>query len=268
MIKLLSSRWNLVVVAWLVYAASAGAQVVLGAKAGLNMNQFSQPGTTVGVNAGVYASYRVTPAIVVKLEPHYSMEGGARPDYQKNYSDVSDNVYSVTYMNPYVMFHNVQVPLLVELSLPEFSEETIKPKLILGASYGIMVAATEIATKRFEFTDGNTGTSYSPPPPDSPDPLDEDEPLPLLDVAYQRESVTDNYARNQWSAWFGMGLDFEAGDRSFSFDIRYRQGLNNINLLRFAAPGNSSGTVGTSGTGGELFSSTVSFNFAVSIFNF
>jgi hypothetical protein len=259
MIKLLCSRWHLAIVALLACAGSALGQVVVGAKVGLNLNQFSQPGTTVGFNGGVYASYQATPAIAVRFEPHYSMEGGGRPDYNKNYSELSDNVYSITYMNPYVVFHNVQIPLLVELTLPEFSEETVKPKLILGGSYGLMVAATETATKRYEFTEESTGSSSG---------SSTEEPTPLLDVSYQREPATDNYARNQWNLWFGMGLEFEAGERTFSFDVRYRQGLNNLNLLRFASPGNASGTTGTAGTGGELFSSTVSFNFSVSIFTY
>jgi hypothetical protein len=60
----------------------------------------------------------------------------------------------------------------------------------------------------------------------------------MLDVSYQHENVIDNYARNQWSLWFGMGLQFKGGERTYSFDVRYRQGLNNLNNLRFASPGN------------------------------
>jgi len=263
MIKLLSSRWNLVVVALLVSASGAFAQIIVGAKTGVNLNQFSQPGTTVGLNIGAYGTYQATPFLNVRFEPQYSQEGGARPDYSRDYSDISDNISNVHFINPSVLFHNVQIPLLLEFTLPEFSEETIRPKLILGGSYGIMIAATETATKRYEFIEDNGGSSSSSPS----DPLVDEEPA-MLDVAYQRETVTDNYSRNQWSLWFGMGLDFEAGERSYSFDIRYRQGLSNLNQLRFASPGNSTGTIGVPGTGGKLYSSSLSFNFAVSIFNF
>jgi hypothetical protein len=260
MIKLLSSRCYLVAVAMLLCTSGAFAQVIVGAKVGANLNQFSQPGTTVGVNAGAYVAYQATPFLNVRFEPHYSQEGGARPDYSRDYSDISDNIANVHFINPSVLFHNVQVPLLLEFTLPEFSEETIRPKLILGGSYGFMASAVETHTKRYEFIESSGSSS-------SLDPL-ADEPPAMIDVAYQRENVTDNYARNQWSLWFGMGLDFEAGDRSFSFDVRYRRGLNDLNNLRFASPGNSTGTIGTPGTGGQLFSSSLSFNFAVSVFNF
>jgi hypothetical protein len=245
--------------------SSATAQITVGAKLGTNLNQFTQPGTTVGLNVGGYGSYVVTPFATVKLEPHYSQEGGARPDYSRDYSQISDNIQAVHFINPSVLFHNVQIPLLVELTLPEFSEEAIKPKLILGGSYGLVIAAKEMHTKRFEFIPDDNGSSSSSS--SEPDPLVDDDPA-AIDVAYEREVVTDNYARNQWSIWAGMGLEFKSGERTYAFDIRYRQGLNNLNLMRFASPGNSSGTIGVPGTGGELFSSSLSFNFSMSLFNF
>jgi hypothetical protein len=257
MTKDLSSRWKLLLVMMLASVSAVNAQFVVGAKLGANMNQFTQPGTTVGLNAGVYGAYTVVPALTIRFEPHYSQEGGARPNYSRDYSQISDNIASVHFVNPSVRFHNVQIPLFLELTLPEFSEETIKPKLMLGGSYGIMINATEVHTKRYEFIDDGGDTS-SPPV---------DDPV-AIDVAYQKENVTDNYARNQWSVWAGIGLEFEAGERSFSFDVRYRQGLNNLNLLRYSSPGNSSGTLGVPGTGGELFSSSLSFNLSMSLFNF
>jgi hypothetical protein len=253
MIEHLSSRWKLVLLMLLCSAGSLSAQFVVGAKIGTNMNQFSQPGTTIGLNVGMYAAYPIAPAVTVKVEPHYSQEGGARPDYSRDYTQISDNIAAVHFINPSVTFHNVQIPLLIELSLPEFSEATVKPKIILGASYAIMITAREMHTKRYDFI-GSSSPSIDDPP--------------SMDVAYLRENVTDNYARNQWSLWAGMGLEFKSGERTFAFDIRYRQGFNNLNLLRFTSPGNSSGTIGIPGTGGELYSSSLSFNFSMSLFNF
>jgi hypothetical protein len=263
MIKHFSSRWYLTLMTVLITMSTTSAQIIIGAKLGANMNQFTQPGTTVGLNVGAYGSYTISPVVTVKLEPHYSQEGGARPDYSRDYSQISDNIQAVHFINPSVLFHNVQIPLLVELSLPEFSEEAIRPKLILGGSYGVVIAATEMHTKRFEFIPDNGSSSSS----SSSDPLVDEDPA-AIDVAYLRENVTDNYAKNQWSLWAGMGLDFKSGERSFSFDIRYRQGINNLNLMRFASPGNSSGTIGVPGTGGELYSSSLSFNFSMSLFSF
>jgi hypothetical protein len=260
MIEHLSSRWKLVLAILLCSAGNVSAQFAVGAKVGTNMNQFTQPGTTIGLNVGMYGAYPVSPVVTVKLEPHYSQEGGARPDYSRDYSQISDNIQAVHFINPSVTFHNVQIPLLIELSLPEFADEAVKPKLILGGSYGIMITAKEMHTKRYDFIED--GSSSLPD-----DPLEGEDP-PSLDVAYLRETVTDNYARNQFSLWAGMGLEFTSGERSFAFDIRYRQGFNDLNLLRFTSPGNSSGTIGVPGTGGELYSSSLSFNFSMSLFNF
>lgn len=228
-------------------------QVEVGARVGVNLNQFQQPGTTVGYNAGVFASYQVLPFLGVKIEPHYSLEGGGRPDYVRDYSDISDNIDQIVFMNPSVNFHTIQVPLLVELSLPSMSEEAIRPVLILGASYGVSLLSMEQHTKRYIFPSEMLGSSVYYPPG--------------MDVSYQRENVTDNYARNQWSMLAGFGLKMKTASRNFAFDVRYRHGLNNLNQLRFASPGNGI-DLGVPGTGGQLFSSTISLNLSMSIFNF
>lgn len=221
--------------------------ITLGVKTGVNLNQFSQPGTSIGFNAGIYGSYDLLPFLTVRLEPQYSQQGGGRPDYNRSYSDISDNISSITYINPSVTFHNIEIPLLVELTLPEFRSETIMPKLILGASYAGTLLTNEMHTKRYFFNDNLPGSSvYSY----------------ALDASYRREDVTDNYVRNQWSVIAGFGLQFKAAKRDFSFDIRYRQGTTNLNQLRFASP------TYVPGTGGELFSSSLSFNFSMSLYKF
>lgn len=232
----------------------AYAQLTVGAKTGVNLNQFSQPGTLMGVNAGIYASYRLNPFLSVRFEPHYSQEGGARPAYTRFYDDVSDDIYAINFINPSVRFHNVQLPLLLELSLPELTDQTVMPVLLIGGSYAINAVAFEQHTKRYQFTEGvyYSGSGFD---------------MPSLDVSYQRENVTSNYARGQWSIWGGVGIQFKTGERTFTFDVRYRQGLNNLNLLRFASPGNGN-DIGVPGSGGILRSSSVSFNFSMSIFNF
>lgn len=241
------------------WSYNASGQISVGAKTGVNLNQFRQPGTTVGMSFGGYASYQINAFLSVKLEPQYSLEGGARPNYTRYFYEVSDNVYLINYLNPYVKFHNLQIPLFVEATLPELTDQTIVPFVLAGASYGLCMSAVEQHTKRYyleEFLQS------------SPSPLDLEEFSDLrMDVSYQRENVSDNYARSQWSLWAGMGMKVKTGDRTFQFDVRYRHGLNNLNNLRFVSPGNGY-DIGVPGTGGNLFSSTLSLNFSMSIMNF
>ena len=63
-----------------VAADSDGSGLSVGVKLGVNLNQFRQPGTSIGLNAGGYASYGVLPFLTVRMEPQYSQEGGSRPD--------------------------------------------------------------------------------------------------------------------------------------------------------------------------------------------
>lgn len=244
--KLLTNFCALLLLCAVTYRANG--QISLGAKTGVNLNQFRQPGTTMGVNFGIYGSYQINSFITVKLEPHYSLEGGGRPTYYRTYSNLSDHIYSVGFINPNVKFHNLQLPLLVEATLPELTDQTVVPYIVAGASYAMTMSAYEVHTKRYNFISENYDD-------------------PSVDVSYQRENVLDNYSRNQWSLWLGMGMKVKTGDRTFGFDVRYRHGLNNLNRLRFVSPGNGS-DVGIPGTGGNLFSSTLSLNFSMSIMNF
>lgn len=238
----------------------ASGQISVGAKTGVNLNQFQQPGTTIGVSLGAYGSYQFNPFLTVKIEPQYSLEGGARPNYYRYYGAVSDNISYVYHINPSVRFHNLVIPLLVEATLPELTDQTIVPFIVVGASYAMTMSAMEVHTKRYSFNDqlGSSSSSSSSSSSFS---------MPEMDVSYQKENVTDNYLRNQWSLWLGMGMKVKTGERTFGVDVRYRHGLNNLNQFRFASPGNGS-DIGIPGTGGNLFSSTLSINFSMSILNF
>jgi hypothetical protein len=233
-------------------------QISIGAKTGVNLNQFRQPGTTMGVSLGAYAAYQLNAFVTAKLEPQYSLEGGAKNSYNKYFYEVSDNISSIGYLNPSARLHMLQIPLLIEVTLPELTDQTIVPFLLMGGSYGLCISAMELHTKRYNFVDDFDGLE----PPASYSFGD-----PSLDVGYQKEDVTDNYSRNQWSLWLGMGMKVKTGDRTFGFDVRYRHGLNNLNNLRFASPGNGY-DIGVPGTGGNLFSSSLSMNFSMSIMNF
>jgi hypothetical protein len=234
----------------------ARGQISVGAKTGVNINQFSQPGTTFGAQFGAYAAYPVNAFITVKVEPHYSQEGGGRPDYNWDLSDVGDYFQTIYFINPSVRFHNLQIPVLAEITLPELTDQSVVPVLIVGASYGFALTAMEQHTKRFEVSSDGYLVG------------DEFVDFPQLDVSYEHENVTDRYARSQWSLWTGAGMRFNTGERKFQFDVRYRHGLNNLNNLQYFSPGNNSQTAGIPGTGGRLISSSISFNFSMSIFNF
>lgn len=233
------------------------AQFSVGAKIGPTLNQFSQPGTMIGFSGGVYGSYHVLPFLNIKVEPQYSMQGGARQSYYVNYSGIDGNVAAIGFYNPNVIMHTLEVPLLVELTLPEFEDETIVPKLILGGSYTLMAKATESSTMRYFFNDGT----------------------PAVDVGYRRQDVTDNYARSQFSAVVGFGVMFKTDSRDFQLDIRYRQGFTQVNRIKYpdaiqppssSSSSSSSTSVGfpANGIGGNLFTSSLSINFSMTIFNF
>ena len=222
--------------------------ITLGAKIGASLNQFSQPGTAVGLNLGAFGKYHLLDFLDVRLELLYSTQGGGRSDYTR-YSDTglfgsfgsvsssstgSVGVASITSVNPYITFNTIEIPLLAELGLPEFKDLNIQPKLLLGGSYSGVMSAIEHRTTRYNFNDGTA-----------------------VDVAYSRETVKDNYKTAQWSLIAGMGMNYNLGKRVFHMDIRYRQGLTQLNNQKY-----------TGAAGGKLYSSSLIFNFGMTLFNF
>ena len=224
-------------------------RITLGAKVGTSFNQFSQPGSFIGVNLGAFGKFKVTDFLDARLELLYSTQGGGRSDYTRVYNDGSDGstngVTSITNLNPYVTFNNFEIPLLVELGLPEFKDMAIQPKLLLGGSYSMVMGAIEHKTQRYSF-------------PNSPDANGNAVAPTIVDVGYIRENVTDNYKRSQWAVIAGIGVNYKLGKRTFMMDIRYRQGLTQLNQVVYAVPG----------IGGKLYSSSLIFNFGMTLFNF
>jgi hypothetical protein len=218
----------------------------VGIKVGSNFNQFTQPGMSLGYNAGAYLSYQVLPYLIGKFEPQFSQIGGTLDPSKTYFGNQTELISEVAYSNRNIKLQTVEFPLLAELFLPEFTEEKIVPKLILGGSYALMVKGVE--THRISFY--SSGAT-----------------IPAIDVGYQHDVVTDNYARNQFSAIAGIGLQFKTEMRDFQFDFRYRQGLTQISMLQFPS-GAQDTTPYTDGPGGKLFTSSFSINFSMNIFKF
>ena len=109
------------------------------------------------------------------------------------------------------------------------------PKLLLGGSYGYMFGATELHTTQYIFSNGT-----------------------FADIPYLKENVGSNYEQSQLSLMAGMGIQFKGEKRDFSFDIRYRQGMTQLNKVKASY----------STIDGRLFSSTLSLNFSMTLFKF
>jgi hypothetical protein len=206
-----------------------------GFKFGPSFNQFSQPGSFIGFNAGLFTKYKFSDVASARIELLYSTQGGARNDYTKTYGDgdpTSPNasVKSITNLNPFVTFNSIEVPVLAELGFPEMAGLAIQPKFIIGGSYSRAVTVVEHKTQRYTYTNGSQA-----------------------DIGYSREDVSGVYNPNQISAIAGLGLQFATPRRTFHLELRYRQGLTQLNNY----------VNSQTGIGGKLYSSSLIFNAAI-----
>jgi len=209
--------------------------LAIGAKVGVNFNQFSQPGTTMGGSIGGYARYGFLEFLEVQGELIYSLKGGGRREFTRFPSSLSDGlVNSVQYINRDIQLHTLEIPISVRLTLPELNGGAIVPKLILGGSYSYNFAAFEKSDAIFYFDNGNRGL-----------------------VSDTRENVKGDYFPHQYSAHAGIALDFNLeNSKVFTMEFRYRKGFNNLNKVN---------TIVTELTD-RLYSSGMSINFSYRIF--
>lgn len=227
--------------------SSGGGDLMIGAKVGVNFNQFSQPLTTIGGSAGGFVRYPVLDFLEVQGELIYSLQGGGRIEYSRDYNLSSNSgsgssygssydgpIDYVQYVNRTVLLHVIEVPVSARLTLPEFNGGAIVPKLIVGGSYSYNFAAGEKNDKIFNFVNGTRG---------------------LVSDTY--DNVGGNYFPHNYSFHAGFALDFNLADaKVFTMEFRYRQGLSNLNQVE---------TTITELTD-RLYSSGFSINFAYRIY--
>lgn len=220
----------------------------VGAKAGFNLNQFEQPGSIFGLNAGAFARYEVLDFLQVQLEALYSQQGGGREGYFREYADFfvfnGFNVRGKEVYNRSIRFHLVDVPVIARLTLPELKGSFVTPRLIVGGAYGFSFATYEHRDEILLY-DSNI-----------PDVGEVD--ANAIVFSNQRENVGADYIPHQFGAIVGIALDFNTPSKQFFLEFRYRQGLNQLGEQEFSVLNNGP-------SGGRVRTSTFSINFGMSI---
>ncbi len=201
----------------------------IGAKVGANLNQFSQTGMLIDVNGGAMVHYQVTNLIAVQGELLYMGIGGGVENRTIDFSGSEGTVSSTTYMNRSFYVKNVELPVSVKLSIPT-EGGAVAPKVMLGGSYAYSVATFEEHDKLVQFSDGMFGQ-----------------------FSNAIDNISSSIQPHQFAIHGAVAMEYDlGGGKVFYQELRYRRGINNINIYR-----------GIPGTGGKLFPSTISLNFGL-----
>ena len=186
----------------------------------------------IDFNAGAVLKYQIGSAIAVQGELGYMGIGGGLEDRTIDYSAIEGTVNSITYQNRSLSVKNVELPVLAVIGIPT-QGSSVSPKFLIGASYGYSVASFENRDLYYNFANGTNGF-YS----------------------NSVENVTSSMQSHQFAVHGGFALEYDLGNgKSFYQEVRYRYGLDNINIYK-----------GIPGTGGELIPSTLSLTFGYFFF--
>lgn len=224
------------VLAFLLIGYGLKAQIGLGVSAGTNINQLNSPGVYMGANIGAFASYDIL-FLNARAGVSYNQLGGARP----NYFDQPPGLNVVTeYVDRQVIFHNIEVPIYVNIYFPGMEEAEIKPRLTVGFAYGFNMSAIERRDLRQTFGNPVTGVDT------------------YAVFSDDKENVRGDYVNHHFDFLGGFGVDFNLEeDRKGYLEVIYRQGLNQMNNVGFGRIGNV----------GDVYTNSIMLNFGMTIFN-
>jgi opacity protein-like surface antigen len=193
-------RFCLITVTVILFSSASYAQIRVGAKGGLNVNQsaFNKlKSYRFGGSLGAVAQYTALDFLDVQLEVVYSQFGGGYESYYER------SLYRV---KPSLVQHTLEVPVMAKLVLPGTRESSISPHLLAGASFGFGLQTTEHYSTKY--------TVYNE----------------TVEVKNRRANVTDDYDKMN-TAWVaGAGVSLELLGFPTFIDIRYRNPFNKTAL--------------------------------------
>jgi hypothetical protein len=187
--------------------------LVIGAKAGINFNQFSQPGTTVGGQIGGFVSFSPISLVAVQGELLYDLQGGGRQDYTwdletllgTNQSFNSIPVSMIHYSNRGAMIHTLSVPISARIK--PVNSTNVKLSFLVGGSFDYAWGAFERRDAIYQFTDDTR-----------------------LMNSDELENISSDIRDIQASVHVGVAFDFAMDDGNvITYEMRYRKGLRNLN---------------------------------------
>ncbi|SMG48435.1 hypothetical protein SAMN05661096_03465 [Marivirga sericea] len=220
------------VLSFLFFGYGLQAQIGLGASVGANINQLNSPGVYTGFNGGLFASYDIL-FLNARAGVSYNQLGGSRPSYTDAPAGFD---FSTEYINRQLVFHNVEIPIYVNVYYPGSEEAAIKPRLTVGFAYGFNVATIE--KRDYRLVNRSTG-AYAV-------------------YSGDKENVRGDFVNHHFDIAGGFGFDFALEDDRKGFvEIMYRQGLNQMNNVGLGRIGNV----------GDVYTNSIMLNFGMTIFN-
>jgi hypothetical protein len=182
-----------------------------GVKTGFNMNTLVSPYDTfnlrAGFLAGVFVQYNVTDYLEVGFEPAFALSGANRIDpLSIHFTDevLLNDVYGVPFKRHNLKFSTIELPVLVTYSLKLGS---IGINFDAGPSFNYILGATEYSLKE-------NVTAY---------------PIELAGNPEIATDVLERFAPYDLQLIFGIGAEFLVGGNNLSIDIRYHNGMMDVN---------------------------------------
>ncbi len=193
----------------------------------LNQRYYLSDQSVLGATVGGYVSMSVTSFLAGRAEVMYAISGGTMENY---------SIGGFTRTNVRAITHNLEFPVMAELSMPSMSESKVQPKVRLGVQYGVNLSAQEKFETRVNSPFGSqTEKDYA--------------------------SISSGFTTGYFGYLVGLGVDIEG----LSIEFRYNHTLTSMESD--SAPTSALQST-LNNYGGELRTSTFSINLSMPLFEF
>jgi len=188
--------------------AQEQSKLSFGARGGLasgsftTINKVSIGSSQPGYQVGAFASFNIKSYLSVSLEVLFSNTGAVNIDPEYFYSAENDALKNPI-INSSIITNQLSIPILISYNIVD-AVDGVSPRVYLGGDYSFNMKTNSLNTSLNKFNG---------------------------DIIYTNEfsDMGNRVASSDYGAIIGAGLDIGSEKIIYTFDLRYRIGLSDIN---------------------------------------
>jgi hypothetical protein len=204
----------------------------VGLNGAVNLNQFNFSGLTMGGELNGFVSRLLNDNMSLQVELGIKQLGGSRRNGSENFE--GGYIDQIQYFNRRAVINSFNSSLLLNIH-PSQNLGPLSLTLLIGVSHGLKMEVSEVHDEFYFFNDGTS-----------------------IYVSEVRENTSRFYENSMISGLFGISMNLPFGNRLIGFQVRYEQGINQINRVKFAIPQHA----------GKLRTNSLKLGLSYELFNF
>ncbi|PIQ49869.1 MAG: hypothetical protein COW03_02485 [Cytophagales bacterium CG12_big_fil_rev_8_21_14_0_65_40_12] len=186
------------------------AQWNVGLNGTVNLNQFNFSGLVTGGEINGFIARVLNDNFSLQAELGVKQLGGNRRDAAQEFE--GGNVDQILYFNRRAVINSFNSNLILNIH-PRTELGSVSMTLFFGVSHALKVEVSEVQDQFYFFNDGSS-----------------------IYVSEVRQNTSRFYENSIFSGLMGLSVAVPFGKKTMDFQMRYEQGINQLNRVKFSIP--------------------------------